>query len=446
MARPEPFPIGILRPRGNEREAPALRFTLAATLEEPALRFGLPQGYLTKLLDPKVPLTREQMQVEALFESTGSTGIVIARTTVTTIEGDRQTVRDAYAIFCRWSLKAVKELEQLSIEEPPEAYIDHLRRDQIMVDPLLLAQPGLRPDQLTPLATLGTSALVETFPDGGQIELRVVSDAAEIKRIQKLLGGGLFGGLPDPMLLDGPYGFARWQARTGHDLAFACIVPVGDGMSELTLNELLVMRNAPLEVNAIADSAEAASDGEVPLPESALRIRNWLRTPLELPKELVLRRYPYSSPEAREYASQDWGEDLKLEGEVSDTSALLARGFDEYFMVAGECNRAPRAVDHLYDPATFGAECVLEVQPWHIRAARAFKRAGDASALDVLVPDSPEAPEPRVMPDLAVWTPRRDGSDLTHRLLTRRPPARLRRAMIGVQPYVPLGYVVQMGL
>ncbi|NUQ34508.1 MAG: hypothetical protein HUU29_06170 [Planctomycetaceae bacterium] len=384
MARIEPFNYTILLPR--EGANPCIPLSLAASFEEPDLSASGAQGYAGEFLKTDDPLTLAALRkAECLREGEG---VLVAR--------HKQGDRASYGLYCRYPLKAVKELHEGAAGFPyTSQYRDLLMANKAYLDPLLLAIPEMKPEVTKALDKAGEE--IATYHLGDEMELRIsaLTGAKEVRSLAKHFEPGLFGTRPSPMVLDGPVALAQEMIKRGEEYIFACLVPVGGGLASLDTREMLV--------EATGDK-ERSGDANV------------------LPEGVRLRGYRFIDDIERAYVSVDWEEDLRIESQTADCCALLRRDRKELELVVGEPTRMPRGVAQLYIGGMFGGGKRTMLANG-ARAAKAFTGGEGA---------------------VAVWTPKYGKQDLTHALLARRPAIAARRAMVGLEPALPFGMVASL--
>lgn len=325
----------------------------------------------------------------------------------------RRAAEQSVAIFGKFPVRQISELKPDSdapATQPPSDYVQLLQRNHCTLEPLVIAQGGVRADLLKDVLTTGDELSRFDTLEGVELELRWISSEMHCRQIAKAFEPGVLSARPDPMILDGPIQLARWQAEQGHEHVFACVVPVGPGFGTLQLNELLL-------------HAEGDGNPFDASPTNGKKLSPFFHaeSQLPLPEGIKHQRYFYSDASSREYARQDWSEDVRIESRVADCSAISLRGYDELGLVIAERSSDPLAVSMLYAPHSLIPGGRREVLAASERAARVFQEGrGDA----------------------AVWTPLHAEVDWTTRLLRRRPPLEVRRAMISLSLPAPQGCVV----
>ncbi|MCA8938603.1 MAG: hypothetical protein KDB07_02240 [Planctomycetes bacterium] len=408
MAKIEPFPCAIALPRddGESLRPAGTRLSIAARFEEPDLRSFARDGYAEGMTRSSERVTLPDLRAEkSVYLSTGN-AFILAKA-----EGPLGT---SIALYCHYPAKAIKELFGPAASEIPEVdpdYLQLLRDNGAVLDPLHIAVAGLDPAELTKILDFGSEVAEQTISEGVRVTYREIRDSKEVKVLHKLFDPAFFA-RSEPFLLDGPFALGKWQVNNRREHVYACVIPIAKGFGQLTLGEMIWDRR---EVPApVPEPVEGDEDAPKPLP-----------APLKLPDGLRLLRHYYSSEASRDYAQEDFQEDLTIESKVADVCALLTRDRDEFGVVIGERSRYPLPVAGLFAKGAMLPDAQRVIVEGETRAAQLFAAEyGFAAA----------------------WMPRREGVDYGDRILLRRPSMLARRAMVRLSTPIPFGSVIRVGL
>ena len=416
MARLAPISGILLKPRIDAASgsvqalSPALRLSLASRFEEPDLASESSDGWAGELAEAGGP-TLDECIARGTALRGNRVSVLIARVER---QGDVSC-----GIYCNYPTRLVKELADVP-GTPNEGYRALLKRHRAHIDPLALAIPGLKPEVLAAMFDAGKELVAHRLMDGTSISLREVTDERELRALCKPFEPGIFASKPVPFILDGPLGEAKKAAEAGIEHIFACLIPVGEGVNRLIVNELLMERRGlmPSEGAGAASTAGDVHKGarSLPAPLAAL-----LAAPLSAPQRIDLRRYHYSSEITRVSASEEWEEDLRIESRFGPCSALLLRGHDEFLLACGEERSAAIGIAPLYAAGGVFEDSRRVVLGRDDRAQQAFLMGrGDA----------------------VLWTPGGNSEGVTARVLACAPPISARRAMLGLSLPIPFGLVM----
>jgi len=292
MARIEPIRYGILKLRDTEPSP--MRLSHAARFEDPDLGYTGPacslQGLSSLPTEDKEPLTLSGLRAEKRLVEGASPAFLLCVIS-------QPSTPDSVFLFCRYPLKGLADLDLPGVAAPsPDAgYVEALRRNNAALDPLVLGVPGLKAATVASLSKLGEEVHVCKLTQGRTVTLRAITSDKDQKAALKAFDAGRAMPRQGPLLLDGPFELVRWQKGANVPAAFACLVPIGEGMNALRLNELLLYK-----------AHEPAQDeASVPAPGTGAV----LNLDAETQARVKLRRYPYSSEGSKEYARLDWEED-----------------------------------------------------------------------------------------------------------------------------------------